>query len=69
MQSEVDKALALVESEKRKYRRERIAKAALQGLLACDSSPLDCESCADYARRAVNFADALIDKLDSGEAK
>lgn len=57
-------------------RRERIATAAMQGLLAGDTPDgddlrsfprFDSESPADIADYAVNFADALIAKLDEGE--
>jgi hypothetical protein len=42
-------------------RRERIATAALQGILADVKRNGDCEA---YAKDAVQFADAMIAELD-----
>lgn len=50
-------------------RRERIATAALQGILACVENGIAPESWADFiSQRAVIYADALIAELDK-EAK
>lgn len=50
-------------------RRERIATAALQGILACVENGIAPESWADFIpQRAVIYADALIAELDR-EAK
>lgn len=46
-------------------RRERIATAALQGILACVENGIAPESWADFIpQRAVIYADALIAELD-----
>ena len=46
-------------------RRERIATAALQGMLACVENGIAPESWADFmTQRAVIYADALIAELD-----
>jgi len=46
-------------------RRERIATAALQGILACVENGIAPESWADFiSQRAVIYADALIAELD-----
>lgn len=46
-------------------RRERIATAALQGLLACPGDNTISDLTRIYAAAACKYADALIDQLDA----
>lgn len=65
-----DRATLLAEVDRlTRDRRERIATAALQGMLACVENGIAPESWADFmTQRAVIYADALIAELDK-EAK
>jgi hypothetical protein len=61
-----DHERASITASELKVRRERIATAALQGLLASDAD--DGHSVAFTAGDAVRIADALIEALDRPEA-
>lgn len=57
--------LAQIRGQLHKSRRERIATAALQGLLACPDGHNTATPAAKYAAAACKCADALIAVLDA----
>ena len=70
-QSHDHRGILLAEVERlRADRRERIATAALQGLLAYPIGPyFDEGPTQGWARRAVEYADALIAELDKEDGR
>jgi hypothetical protein len=64
MKQRLDEAAKKVNAQAKEARRERIATAALQGLLACPVEEGSKEEKQSTSQLAIEFADALIARLD-----